>query len=171
MKHLCATVLFFWPFVPAFAQVEPSQETTQLVATVNEAFFDQITQEDFATEYGFLSQGFAGSITSDDWQAQRQAVIDFAGPTPRFRAHRLTYYQPDRLLAAVDYAAQVNGTNIYICGFVLWEIPAADRIGITRFEQNIVDRDVFRKMDANQAAELMAQWRCPPQIIAEVLGN
>ena len=145
-------------------------QTTRLVATVTEAFFDQITAEDFATEGGFLSDSLATMMPADEWAERRRFVIARSGPTPRLVAHRLTYYQDDTLSAVVDFSAPATKTDTFICGYLVWSLPAPNRAGLTRFEQNIIDAEIFRAMPTQAAVETMTTWQCPPDLIATVLG-
>ena len=170
MKLILAATISIFHVVPVFAQIQPNEQTSQLVATVTDAFFSQLVQEDFDSELGFLSTELALSLDEDGWRTQRQMVIARSGPTPTFIPHRLTYYQQDTLLAAVDYSGQIGTSDTYICGYVLWTLPTPNTIGVTRFEQNIVDKAVFLQMGSQEAADLMVQWQCPPNLIATVLG-
>ncbi len=152
------------------AQVRPGDETTQLVVTVSEAFLDQLVNEDFAAEYSFLSDGLARMMSFSDWQRSREQVIDIAGPTRRYAAHGLTYYQDGGLLAAVDFSGRGGFRDVWVCGYMLWELPEPNAIGLTRFEQNVVSGEDFRRMEIGQAAQVMTNWRCPVRLIEEVLG-
>ena len=154
----------------AFAQVQPSDQTTQLVANVSEAFLDQLVKEDFATERAFLSERLANIASLPVWQSTRQQVIEVAGKTQRHTVHGLTYYQDEHLLAAVDFSGPGEVPDILICGFMLWELPEPNIIGLVRFEENIVPIDAFRRMPVQEAAQTMTNWRCPSQVIEDVLG-
>ncbi|MGB7269748.1 MAG: hypothetical protein WBC90_09530 [Albidovulum sp.] len=166
-------LMLAWLFslsVSAQAQVQPSDQTTQLVATVSEAFLDQIVKEDFATERAFMSDRLAKTASVDDWRSTRRQAIDLAGKTQRYTVHGLTYYQEENLLAAVDFSGPAEVPDTMICGFMLWELPEKNVIGLVRFEQNIVTVDNFRKMPAQEAAQTMTNWRCPAEMIQSVLG-
>jgi hypothetical protein len=85
-------------------------------------------------------------------------------------AHALTFYPRSPLLAAVDFWGAGEKPDVYVCGFVLWEIPQATVIGFSRLEQNVVPVDMMRKMPVQQAAQLLTDWHCPVDLIASVLG-
>jgi hypothetical protein len=171
MKSALGLACCALPDLPATAQTVQSEQTTQSVAAVTEAFFTQIQNEDFRTEMGFLSTRLAASLGQDGWANLRTHVIEKTGPTPAFTPHRLTYYQQDTLLAAVDYSGQTKTPDTYICGFLLWELPTENTASLLRFEQNIVEKTVFNAMDAETAIQLMTQWQCPPNLIAHVLDG
>ena len=117
MKLILAATISIFHVVPVFAQIQPNEQTSQLVATVTDAFFSQLVQEDIDSELAFLSTELALSLDEDGWRTQRQMVIARSGPTPTFIPHRLTYYQQDTLLAAVDYSGQIGTSDTYICGY------------------------------------------------------
>ncbi len=169
MKRLLLLALACCFSAPAVAQPAPNEATTQLVAQVNETFFDQLTAADFATERAFLSPELSAMLSAEDWAALRQSVIDRTGPTPRFQAHQLTYYSQDTLLAAVDFVGETQSGD-FICGYALWSLPTADRIGLSRLEQNIVSPEIMRQLPAAEAAQTLTTWRCPQGLIAAILG-
>lgn len=154
----------------ALAQIQPSEQTTQLVANVSEAFFDQLVKEDFATERAFMSDRMANTASPDAWRSARLQVIEIAGQAQRYSAHGLTYYQDEHLLAAVDFSGRAEDQSNLICGFMLWELPTSNVIGLVRFEQNVVSVDAFRRMPVQEAAQTMVNWRCPAEMIEDVLG-
>lgn len=170
MKFILAAIVSISPFLPAYAQVQPSSQTTELVGGVTEAFFELLLEEDFARERAFLTDELAKSIPIEEWRNRREQVIEAAGPTPRYAAHGLSYYQNKQLLAAVDFSGQAAEPNTYICGYLLWKLPSPNIIGLTRFEQNIVSVDLFSSMPLQDAAQLMTNWRCPSAVIETVLG-
>ena len=154
---------------PAAAQTQPSEQTTALVAGVSETFFDLLPQHDFATERAFMSDSFAQNMPLVSWQNGREQFVAIAGKTPRYIAHGLTYYQQDTLLAAVDFSGQATQPDMFICGYILWEISDANTIGFGRLEQNIVSVPVFQNMPVQQAAQLMSDWRCPVALVEMIL--
>lgn len=169
MKCLSPLVLALLSAGPAAAQLAPSEQTTQNVVTVTEAFFAQLQKDDFPAERAFLSEAFAAMLSAEAWAELRRQTTALAGPTPLFRPHRLTYYQQDTLLAAVDFWAPANREGTYICGYAIWSLPTADTIGLSRFEQNIVEATVFRAMDTQEALQVLTDWQCPPDVITAVL--
>ena len=155
---------------PAHAQPVPSEATAQIVAQVTDAFFTQLVAEDFATERGFLADSFAANLSAEDWQDMRERVIARTGATPLCRPHKLTFYQQQTLLAAVDYAGQAEQDGTFICGYVLWSFSSENSLGLTRFEQNIVEAEVLKEMELPAAVELMTGWQCPPPLIEALLN-
>jgi len=93
LRSLGAVMWFLALPLSALAQVQPSNQTTALVADVSEAVLDQIVKEDFATERAFMSDRFAELVTAQDWRNIRLQVIDVAGKTTRYAVHGMTYYQ------------------------------------------------------------------------------
>ncbi len=164
------STVFFAIMQPASAQVRQSEQTTRLVQSVADAFFDLLPKNDFAAERAFMSKSFALATPLRDWKAMRKLTIAENGSTPLYKAHQLTYYVRDTLLAAVDFSGQSSDPDTYICGFVLWEISAENTIGFFRMEQNVVTVPIFKKMPIQQAAQLMTDWHCPMSLIETVLG-
>ena len=161
---------FFSLSTTAISQIQPSDQTTQLVASVSEAFFDQLVKEDFAAERAFMSDRMASTVSANAWRQSRQQVIEIAGKTQRYSAHGLTYYGGEQLLAAVDFSGQTEFPDSLICGYMLWELPASNVIGLARLEQNVVSVNAFRTMPVQEAAQTMVSWRCPAKMIEDVLG-
>jgi hypothetical protein len=149
--------------------MQPSDQTTKLVARVSEAFFDQLVKEDFNAERAFMSDRLANMASATSWRQVRQKVIETAGKTPRYSAHGLTYYQGEHLLAAVDFSARAEVPGNLICGYMVWELTASNVAGLVRFEQNVVSVDVFRSMPVHEAAQTMVNWRCSAKVIEDVL--
>ncbi|NRA89063.1 MAG: hypothetical protein HRU28_17135 [Rhizobiales bacterium] len=145
-------------FLQTYAQQQPNIQTTKLVNGITKAFFEQLLLEEFTSERAFMSDQLANSTTIDDWRNIREKIIKVSGSTPRYVAHGLTYYQGEKLLAAVDFSSQTLNPNIVICGYLLWELPSPNKIELTRFEQNIVSVDLFRAMPQQKAAQLMTNW-------------
>lgn len=170
MKFILAFIISTSLFVPAYAQETPSSQTTDLVGGVTEAFFDQLVKDDFAIERAFMTDQFANSMSVSRWSHLRAQVTEITGATPRYVAHGLRYFQNKKLFADVDFSGQTSDPNTLICGYVLWEIPTANTIGLTRFEQNIVSVEEFRNMPQQEAAQLMTNWRCPAGMIETTLG-
>lgn len=170
--HLAAVLIFVLTVPPQSAQAQPvpGEDAAQIVAQATDAFFTQLVKEDFAAERGFLSDSLATSLSSEQWREMRQQIIAKTGPTPHFRPHKLTFYQQETLLAAVDYAGQTAQADTYICGYILWSFSSENTLGLTRFEQNIIEKKAFEQMGVAQAAQLMTQWQCPPSIIETVLN-
>ena len=170
LRILVVTAWLFSLSTTAIAQIQPSDQTTQLVASVSEAFFDQLVKEDFAAERAFMSEKMAGIVSPTAWRQNRRQVIEISGKTQRYSAHDLTYYRGEQLLAAVDFSGLTELPGSLICGFMLWELPASSVIGLVRFEQNVVSVDAFRTMPVQEAAQTMVNWRCPAKMIEDVLG-
>ena len=170
LRSFCALMWFLALPLSALAQVQPSNQTTALVADVSEAFLDQIVKEEFADERAFMSDRFAELVTAQDWRNTRLQVIGVAGKTARYAVHGMTYYQEGTLLAAVDFSGPAEVPDTFVCGFMLWQLPRENAIGLTRFEQNVVQVDIFRSMLPQNAAQTMTNWRCPTNMIENVLG-
>jgi hypothetical protein len=147
-----AVVLVCASSTTGLAQVRPGEETTQFVVSVSEAFLDQLVKEDFAAEYAFLSDELAHMLSPADWQRLRQNTKDVSGRTQKYTIEGLTYYQDSRLLAAVDFSGRGGHRDVWVCGYMLWELPEPNAIGLTRFEQNVVSGEDFRRMEIGQAA-------------------
>ena len=169
-RILVVTAWLFSLSTTAIAQIQPSDQTTQLVASVSETFFDQLVKEDFAAERAFMSEKMANIVSATAWRKNRQQIIEIAGKTQRYSAHGLTYYKGEQLLAAVDFSGRTELPGSLICGYMVWELPASSVIGLVRFEQNVVLVDAFRAMPVQEAAQTMVSWRCPTKMIEEVLG-
>ena len=166
--HLSAIFLACLPYA-AFAELQPNEATSAQVVAATDAFSAHLRAADFDAEYAMLSGGLKQQITLDQWRAQRASVVDIAGQAVTFAPHQLTYYSRDTLIAAVDYAIQAGSPDVYICGYLLWQITDADSIALSRFEQNIVEAPLMRRMDVGQAAQLMTEWRCPASLIEGML--
>ncbi|AML53797.1 hypothetical protein [Falsihalocynthiibacter arcticus] len=169
-KILFALGWLFSLSVSALAQVQPDEKTTQFVANVSETFLDQLVKEDFATERAFMTDQLAAHVSDDDWRSVRLQVIETAGRTQRYIVHGMMYYQEENLLAAVDFSGWAETSDTLVCGFMLWELPEENVIGLARFEQNVVSVDVFRRMPTQKAAKTMTNWRCPAKMIESLLG-
>jgi hypothetical protein len=169
-RPLLAVAWLFATSATGLAQVQPGEETTQFVVTVSEAFLDQLVKEDFAAEYAFLSDELARMLSPADWQRLRQNTKDISGRTQRYSIHGLTYYQDNRLLAAVDFSGRGGFRDVWICGSMMWELPEPNAIGLVRFEQNVVSVDNMRSMQIQEAVQVMTTWRCPASLIEDVLG-
>jgi hypothetical protein len=165
---LTGSLLIVTPLT-ATAQPAPSEDAANIVAQVTDAFFAQLVREDFEAERAFLANSFAAELSPERWRDMREKIIAQTGATPLFQPHQLTFYQQDTPLAAVDYAAQATQPDTYICGYVLWSFSSENTLGLTRFEQNIVEKEVFQHMELQEAAQLMTQWQCPPAVIETVL--
>lgn len=162
-----------WSFalsVSTLADVQPSDETSRLAVQVSEAFLDQLVKEDFAADRAFFSDRLADMMSLDDWQNTRKEVIEVAGKTQRYSVHEITYYRDSDLLVAVDFSGPAEFSGTQICGFMLWELPETESIGLVRLEQNVVSVDAFRKLPVQEAAQTMTNWRCPAEMIESVLG-
>ena len=166
--------IFFLGFVamigPASAQVQPDDATNRLVHDTSEALFDLLPKQDFAAERAFMTDELAAMANLTDWTRLRRQVIADAGSTPRYTAHAVTFYRRTPLLAAVDFWGKAAKADTFVCGFAIWEIPSPGVIGLGRIEQNVVPVAVMRKMDLQQAAQVLADWRCPKDLIGSVLG-
>jgi hypothetical protein len=169
-RTLLAVAWLFASWTMGLAQVQPDDQTTRLVATVSEGFLDQLVKEEFPEETAFMSDQMARTISQADWRRLRQQVIEVAGRTQRYAAHGLTYYQDRQLLAAVDFSGRGEFPDVWICGYMVWELPEPNAIGLVRFEQNVVSGDTLRGMQVQDAAQLMTNWRCPVRLIEDVLG-
>jgi hypothetical protein len=167
---LLAVAWLFASSATGLAQVQPGEGTTQFVLSVSEAFLDQLVKEDFAAEYAFLSDELARMLSPAEWQRLRQNTKEVSGRTQRYSIHGLTYYQDKRLLAAVDFSGRGGSRDVWICGYMLWELPEPNAIGLTRFEQNVVPVDDFSSMQIQDAVQVMTNWRCPASLIEDVLG-
>ena len=155
---------------PALAQIQPDAATSRRVDEATAALFDLLPRADFAAEHALMSDELAAMASLSDWTDFRRALIAELGPTPRYAAHAVTYYQQARLLAAVDFWGKAARADTYVCGFVLWDILPAGDIRLGRIEQNIVPVTTMRQMAVQEAAQLMANWRCPKDLIGSVLG-
>jgi hypothetical protein len=170
LKHIIFATTFVLALLePANAQTRPSEQTNELVRNVTEAFFDLPPQDSFDIERAFMSDSFASAMTQKSWQNVREKLIEAAGKTTRYVAHNLTYYQRDFLIAAVDFSGQATKPDMFICGYILWEISDPNTIGFVRLEQNVVPVSVFQSMPIQEAAQLMGDWRCPVSLIETVL--
>jgi hypothetical protein len=137
---------------------------------MSDLFLDQLALDDFAAERKFLSPRLAAMVSPEDWQATRLAVIAVAGKTRRYAVHGTTFYQDATLLAAIDFSGPAERPDTLICGFLLWELTDGNQIGLLRLEQNAVQLDLFRHMPVETAAQTMADWRCPVDLIESSLG-
>lgn len=169
-KFSIAVVWSFALSVSALAEVQPSEETSRVAVEVSEAFLDQLVKEDFAAERAFFSDQLLDMVSLDDWQNTRKKGIEVAGKTQRYSIHEMTYYRDSVLLVAVDFSGPAEFPGTQICGFMLWELPKPGSIGLVRLEQNVVSVDAFRKLPVEEAAQTMANWRCPADMIENVLG-
>jgi hypothetical protein len=151
------------------AQVQPSDETTGLVATVTTKLFEILPTDDSQAAMAFMADDFAASVSVAEWKAVRQSINDAVGSTPEYVPHALTWYQRERLLAAVDFSGAGSKPATFVCGFILWELPKSNQIGFIRLEENVVVRDAFRKMPVQQAVQLMTDFHCPVPLIESVL--
>lgn len=167
---LATSVGYFALLEPASAQVQENDSTARLVKDVTEAFFDLLPQDSFATERAFMTDDFATQTPLNEWKTIREKLIVELGATPRLSAHRLTFYEQDQLLAAVDFSGRGIKPDTHVCGFILWEIPEPNKIGFLRIELNTVPVDVFKSLPLQQAAQLMADWHCPMALIEDGLG-
>jgi hypothetical protein len=152
------------------AQDATSDQTTQKVKAASEAFLDQIVAEDFAAERPFLAARLAASVSPEEWAAVRQQTIGISGKTQRYSVHGITYYQQDGLLAAVDFSGAAGLPDTFICGFMLWEVPDNQPLGLLRFEENVVPVAVFRQLPVAEAAQTMVNWRCPTALVESTLN-
>jgi hypothetical protein len=169
MKTYLSAILFASVPLIASAELQPSDATSAQVVTATEAFSSHLQADNFDAEYAMLTQSLKQQVSLDQWRNQRTSVVGIAGPTVQFTPHQLTYYNQGALIAAVDYAIQAGNPDVYICGYLLWQITDEDTIGLSRFEQNIVEAPLMRSMDVGQAAQLMTQWRCPASLIEGML--
>lgn len=171
MRHaLYALIGFFASAQALIAQVQQTQQTTQLVQDVTKAFFAQLPKDSFEAERAYMAKGLLETVNAREWAASRKYLRDQLGTMVSYTPYNLTYYSRESLLAAVDFSGKGNKADTYVCGFVLWEIPEPNEIGLLRIEENVVSQKLFRKMPLQQAAQLMSDWRCPAQLIESVLG-
>jgi hypothetical protein len=171
MKYaLAALICVNTLLAPATAEVRQSEETTKLVKDVTTAFFAMLPSDNFEAERAFMTDEFAAATPIDSWTRARRLLIANVGATPRYVPHRLTYYDEMSLLAAVDFSGQGTSADTFVCGYILWELPAPDLIGFIRLEQNVVQASSFKSMPVQQAAQLMTQWHCPAALIEQVLA-
>lgn len=167
-RFLVAFLLSFPTTV--IAQVEPDEKTTQAVFKRADEFLTQITKKDFASERQYFSEKLSNIVSPADWRKWRENAIRGTGGIGKYVPHSFIYYKGENLMAAVDFAGRAANRGQYVCGFMLWDIPALDAVGLVRFEENIVPVDALRKMPLQTAAQLMVGWRCPLTMIKEVLG-
>ena len=164
-----ACIGFIMQLEPATGQVQQDEQIAMLVEGVTKAFFEQLPQENFEAERAFMSDEFAAATPLIYWKSIREQFVKDVGQTPQYVPHKVTYYEKDSLLAAVDFSGQATKPDTFVCGFVLWEITKKNMIGFIRIEQNIVPVAVFKSMPIQQAAQLMTDWRCPVSLIEKVL--
>lgn len=169
MNNLSRTLLFaVFPTVLS-AQVVPGPESAALVVSATDRFIVHLQAEDFSAEHDMLTTSMQQQVPLDQWRTQRERVSALAGEMVQVTPHQLTYYSQDALLAAVDYAARGSEPDVYVCGYMLWQITDAETIGLSRFEQNVVEAPLMRQMDVAQAAQLMTNWHCPASLIEGML--
>lgn len=155
----------------ALAQVpEPGEPAARFVAQVSEAFFDLLPTENHAQARAFFEPELAEMLTPAAWETTRERLLAEAGTIPRYRAHGLSFYpQAEVLLAAVDFSG-TGRDGAVICGYLVWSMPSADRIGLMRIEQSVARPGIMRQMEPEAAARTLLSWRCPPDVIEDILG-
>ncbi|MDU8944549.1 hypothetical protein [Ovoidimarina sediminis] len=157
--------------VAALAEApQPGEDAARLVGQVSEALFDLLPTEDHANARAFFTPEFAELLSEEEWNGLRKSLLAEAGAIPRYRAHALSFYpQADQLIAAVDFSGPgENGTAI--CGYLVWSMPTDDRIGLLRIEESVANPALMRQMQPEEATQALLSWRCPPDVIASVLG-
>lgn len=170
MKLLYIIISILLLTIPTHAQIKPNAQTTKLVSSISKAFFTQLIKEDFEIEHTYMSDQLKNLMPNSEWQIYREKTIELTGATPQFLAHGLRYYQQKKMLAAVDFSGKAVKPNIYVCGFLLWEISEPNKIELIRFEVNTIFLEVVNAMRKQKAAQLMTNFRCPPAMIETILG-
>ncbi|MEL6643833.1 MAG: hypothetical protein AAFQ79_07860 [Pseudomonadota bacterium] len=171
MRSALIPAILLWLSAPALAQVAPSEAVAGRVAEASEAWFDLLPSADFEAERGYFTPSLANTMPPARWAEFRRATIARSGgATPRYRGHGLTFYPGDTLRAAVDFWGEAVPGDIYICGYVVWAVPDASQIGLTRMEENIVEVTLFRAMDQDDALQTLTNWRCPDGLVRAILG-
>lgn len=173
-KGLEVLLLLATCLVPlAFSQQAAAQvdgTTEKLIQDATDALFQQLPKDDFAAERAFMAPELSEMISDQGWAAVRRQIVQDAGSTPAYVAYQTTYYDQGGELAAVDFYGQAWRPETFVCGFVLWRLYEAGDPKFVRLEQNVVHQAAFRSMPAQQAAQLLADWRCPVPVIEKVLG-
>lgn len=170
MKYILAVTFLILSATLSAAQVAQTHQTTELVKSRTQAFFAQLLKSDFDGDRAFMSEQLANITSPAAWRKVRSQQISQTGGPLQYQGHRLTYYQKEKVLAAVDFYGQADDPNIIVCGFLLWEVTGADQIGLVRFELNVVQVDLIRRMPQQEAAQTMVNWRCPTKMVEAILG-
>lgn len=155
---------------PAFAQSPRPEDVAPLVARATEAFLQAIAERDEARQRAFFAPGLAQMATPERWAEQRTMIEGRVGPLPAYIPHKVTWYPQETLFVAVDFSTVLKEAESYICGTLIWELPASDVIGLVRLEENIVEREVFSRMAPDSRQKTLSDWFCPPDLIEVFLA-
>jgi hypothetical protein len=180
---LTAIALFVAPAVHLSAQsLTPGTETPQLVSSSNadtqwrptdvqisavlartREYFDARDMGKTEEAYSMFSPTQRATVRFDTWRDAIHAFNARAGaPKGRF-VRKVTWYKdpPQRMgiYAAVDFSSQFDGLALH-CGYVIWQAQPDGTFGLTREEDNVIDRAMAEKLQRGQLEQIRAQFRC-----------
>lgn len=147
----------------------PTKAQQSLLQTMTTQFLLLGQNGSYDSQYSFLTPEMSDLISKDDFVTSQQAVEAQAGERITFNPIEVSWYPGDGLFGAVDFAGKSKTAPIVVCGYVVWRFWDENKVGLARFERNIVDLDIISEAAPEKQIELLHGFRCNPKVMQPIL--
>ena len=141
------------------------RETDRVLGEIGRAEWTKVTDR--------MDAAFLGVATPEQLARILKGSVATDGRIKSAKSYRVSRYQRGEVLLAVDFSGTTQKGSL-VCGFILWSGASDDNLKIRSIETNFLPADLFRALDGQEqrikVATLMAQFRCSPALIEELVG-
>jgi hypothetical protein len=144
---------------------QPGEADQRAVLAATYAYFSAKDLGRYHEAWSRLSISMKKSALADGWQKEATAFNRRAGPVRSRRVTEITWYNnpPDGpqpgLYVAADFSAEFDKLE-FLCGYVMWRLEPGGALGVTREEQNLLEKGTAKHLASIDRAPLRAQMGC-----------
>jgi Protein of unknown function (DUF4019) len=145
-------------------QWRPTAEQEKLIESVTLTYFAAKDQRNYSQAYAFLSPSRQAATPFESWRSEREQFHSRAGDVHSRKIKKITWYKdPPQaapgLYAAADFESRFANIDIH-CGYLVWHQAQDRTFRLIREEENLIDKEMQRKLPPAELAAARAKFGC-----------